>query len=190
MIGVTRIICVLAMMSISTGVAVYRREAFQRLSVGWGNPDLPTIEAKNRQYYVETVLRADYFKAQYYCKRHGMELVSIESKEENDALKKALDGLELSGNYQFLTSGVKIPDVEIWAWMSSGKPIRYRNFKNGYNKYGTGNRCISAIYDEPSKGLNMMWTSDPCDEYKFFICEEKNQCNRTNEYTTASYMRG
>ncbi|CAG9820833.1 unnamed protein product [Phaedon cochleariae] len=62
----------------------------------------------DRHYYFETIFAGDYHSAILFCKYHDMELLSIESKEENDFLWKHLQPLRSFSNRRFQNLFVRI----------------------------------------------------------------------------------
>ncbi|CAG9855092.1 unnamed protein product [Phyllotreta striolata] len=93
-----------------------------------------TMELQRYQdslYYFQTIFKGTFFQAMQFCKFHGMELVSIESKDENDFLHEALSKFLTAGDYLFWSSGIKVEPDNRWEWMGTGKPISYFNWLAG-----------------------------------------------------------
>ncbi|KAK9878341.1 hypothetical protein WA026_021641, partial [Henosepilachna vigintioctopunctata] len=61
----------------------------QKITQPQFHTSLPLIQLGNagKYYYFETSLRLNYFEAFAYCRRNHMDLLSIESKEEDDLIK-------------------------------------------------------------------------------------------------------
>jgi len=65
------------------------------LSAHWA---MPLSRLGERQYYLGTFFKANWYKAAKYCRYHGMQLASIETQEENNILEEHVKSF---GNQSF-----------------------------------------------------------------------------------------
>jgi len=71
-------------------------------------------------------LQTDWFAADLYCKNHGMDLVSIESQEEQNKLIPLLEAGHL-----YWTSGSQEQGGRQWIWSATGQSFSYANWNEG-----------------------------------------------------------
>ncbi|XP_028131894.1 perlucin [Diabrotica virgifera virgifera] len=92
------------------------------------NPSIPNlITFGNSVYYIVHTFEGYWLDAMLHCKSLNMDLVSIESQQENNFLHQKMR--EYFGNgpeYWFWSSGAKLKNR--WVWMSKGRPINYYNW--------------------------------------------------------------
>ncbi|KAF4526695.1 hypothetical protein B566_EDAN015333 [Ephemera danica] len=101
---------------------------------------------------------ATWYDASYFCNAHGMDLASIESKEENDAIMNHLGGV---GNY-YWASGNKISRVT-YLWIN-GEYMLYTDWAPGEpDTYS--NNCMALLRDD--------WYDLHCYDRTYFVCEER-----------------
>ncbi|XP_050504340.1 uncharacterized protein LOC126883134 [Diabrotica virgifera virgifera] len=103
-----------------------------------GNKNLPgnLITYGNSQYFIADNVRQCWWEAWRYCKSLYMDLVSIESQEENNFLYEKLKERYGSGaEYSFWTAGAK--KGRGWVWKTTRLPIYYFNWDPNVN---AGNR--------------------------------------------------
>lgn len=87
-----------------------------------------------------------------------MSLIEIQSKEETDEYKTAVDRAEVSGNAFWMGSERDAIDNS-FRWNSNGETIRYENFKEGEpNNYGNIENCMFVWID----GDKYYWNDCPC----------------------------
>merc|ERR1712071_258507 len=65
------------------------------LSAHWA---MPLSRLGERQYYLGTFFKANWYKAAKYCRYHGMQLASIETQEENNILEEHVKSFGLAMN--------------------------------------------------------------------------------------------
>ncbi|XP_050517672.1 C-type lectin 37Db-like isoform X1 [Diabrotica virgifera virgifera] len=132
-------------------------------------PTLKLYRLGQKSYYLGNIFKANLLQAEQFCRYHGMNLVNIESKEENDFLQKIIieTGMvkDTSGEYIF-TSFTRIPDGENYVSLTSGKTLTYFNWHEGQPNGGT-EECI-GLYLEKSE---VQWHDVSCWSKYYFICE-------------------
>ncbi|KAG5867131.1 hypothetical protein JTB14_006258 [Gonioctena quinquepunctata] len=132
-------------------------------------PSLKLEKFGDRLYYFGAIFEGNYYQAMQFCNFHDMDLVSIETKDENDFLWKHLQSFLGWGEYWFWTSGTTMPD-DHWVWLSTGKPILFANwFPNQPDNAGGNEKCLEARYKHTNEAL--MWNDHGCTEKKHVICE-------------------
>ncbi|XP_075169081.1 C-type lectin 37Db [Haematobia irritans] len=118
----------------------------------------------DKQYYIETYDKLDWYQASVACTQKGMTLASIESEKEYRRLGSHLiiQGLK---DKKFWLSGSNLVNNE-YKWMDSGKSIVYEKWsaeaREGQNK------CIQTDAD-------FKWGVKDCttdDDKAYFICSK------------------
>ncbi|XP_028142649.1 snaclec coagulation factor IX/factor X-binding protein subunit A [Diabrotica virgifera virgifera] len=135
---------------------------------------IPTLKLHHRgkkSYYLGNIFKGNLLKAEQFCRYHGMNLVNIESTEENDFLQKIIvetgslgDGLEGSDDYM-LTSFTRIPDGK-YVSLTSGKTLTYLNWHRNQPNGGQ-EECI-GLHRE---GSELQWHDVSCWSKYYFCCE-------------------
>jgi len=144
-------------------------------------------------------LEVDWLDARNICRRHCMDLVSIETPAENNLVKRRL----VSGGVKYIwTSGRKCnfndcnrPDLQPnsvngWFWSGSGEKIKATNNRNNGDWSHTGgvgrpqpdNReitegndeaCLAILNNFYNDGVN--WHDVACHHKKSFVCEDSDE---------------
>ncbi|XP_063779638.1 collectin-12 [Pseudophryne corroboree] len=102
--------------------------------------------------------------AKLFCEEKGAMLVVIESKEEQQFIKK-----QSSGKGNFWIGLTDKEEENVWKWLDGTIPI-FTNWKVGQPdnwtpEMGPGENCAGLIYS----GL---WNDFHCDDFNNFICEK------------------
>ncbi|XP_072387207.1 lectin subunit alpha-like [Diabrotica undecimpunctata] len=119
-------------------------------------------------YHINETFRGNWLQAMLYCKSHNMDLVSIESKKENDFLYKILKRYFNTQQTWYWTSGTTLP-YDKWVWMATGSPITYSNWhlKNPDNY--DGNEAALEVKYFP--GEDLYWNDKNQNHVLLAICE-------------------
>lgn len=133
---------------------------------------MPLQKLGSKQYYLGIFFKANWYKAEQYCRFHGMHLASINSAEEQKDLQDHIQAYGM-GHEHFWTSGTDQGEEGKFFWMGTGKPITYQNWNAGEpNNFqyedGEQEHCLE-MWDRDGKGLG--WNDTPCSFSTFFICE-------------------
>ncbi|XP_014367902.2 pulmonary surfactant-associated protein D [Papilio machaon] len=133
---------------------------------------MPLLKSGEKRYYLGIFFKANWFKAQQYCRFHGMHLASISSQEENDRLEKYVKDSGY-GREHFWTSGTDLAEEGNFFWMANGRPLTFVNWNAGEpNNFryenGEEENCLE-LWNRDDKGLK--WNDSPCSFETFFICE-------------------
>ena len=108
--------------------------------------------------------QTDWFAADLYCKKHGMDLVSIESQEEQDKLIQLLEQGHL-----YWTSGSVNHGTRQWIWSATGQSFTYANWNEGKpDSLGDGQHLI--IDGVPP---HFRWDNMPNSSSIHFVCEHE-----------------
>ncbi|XP_073946940.1 uncharacterized protein isoform X4 [Choristoneura fumiferana] len=133
---------------------------------------MPLLKTGEKRYYLGIFFKANWFKAQQYCRFHGMHLASIASQQENDQLEKYVKDSGY-GREHFWTSGTDLAEEGNFFWMANGRPLTFVNWNAGEpNNFryenGEEENCLE-LWNRDDKGLK--WNDSPCSFETFFICE-------------------
>ncbi|KAJ2943657.1 hypothetical protein O0L34_g16769 [Tuta absoluta] len=133
---------------------------------------MPLLKTGEKRYYLGIFFKANWFKAQQYCRFHGMHLASISSQKENDELEKYVKDSGY-GREHFWTSGTDLAEEGNFFWMANGRPLTFVNWNAGEpNNFryenGEEENCLE-LWNRDDKGLK--WNDSPCSFETFFICE-------------------
>ncbi|CAG4946939.1 unnamed protein product [Parnassius apollo] len=133
---------------------------------------MPLLKTGEKRYYLGIFFKANWFKAQQYCRFHGMHLASISSQEENDKLEKYVKDSGY-GREHFWTSGTDLAEEGSFFWMANGRPLTFVNWNAGEpNNFryenGEEENCLE-LWNRDDKGLK--WNDSPCSFETYFICE-------------------
>ncbi|XP_050675237.1 low affinity immunoglobulin epsilon Fc receptor-like isoform X2 [Leptidea sinapis] len=133
---------------------------------------MPLLKSGEKRYYLGIFFKANWFKAQQYCRFHGMHLASISSQEENDRLEKYVRESGF-GREHFWTSGTDLAEEGSFFWMANGRPLTFVNWNAGEpNNFryenGEEENCLE-LWNRDDKGLK--WNDSPCSFETYFICE-------------------
>ncbi|XP_072947132.1 uncharacterized protein tfc isoform X2 [Epargyreus clarus] len=136
---------------------------------------MPLLKTGEKRYYLGIFFKANWFKAQQYCRFHGMHLASISSQEENDKLEKYVKDSGY-GREHFWTSGTDLAEEGNFFWMANGRPLTFVNWNAGEpNNFryenGEEENCLE-LWNRDDKGLK--WNDSPCSFETFFICEVRS----------------
>ncbi|KAF4519493.1 hypothetical protein B566_EDAN010102 [Ephemera danica] len=128
-----------------------------------GNLALTDIGGKY-YYYDKSVL--SYFDALQFCRFNGMDLISIETQQEQDAVNVFLKSKGLSGAW-VITSGNKIGSRCEYEWENgdtlSYKPLPFTNWLPGEPATRTLEDCLMLVLDK--------WLDVYCTAVTYFMCE-------------------
>jgi len=148
-------------------------EPANRQSSGGGKRfSMPLRILGQKKYYIGMFFKANWYKAEQYCRFHGMHLASINSVQEQKELEEHLQSIGM-GEEHFWTSGTDQAQEGSFFWMSTGKPITYENWNAGEpNNFqyenGEEEHCLE-LWNRDGKGLR--WNDTPCSFQTFFVCE-------------------
>jgi len=133
---------------------------------------MPLRMLGEKKYYLGMFFKANWYKAEQYCRFHGMHLASINSAGEQKDLEEHIQSIGM-GEEHFWTSGTDQAEEGSFFWMSTGKPITYENWNSGEpNNFqyenGEEEHCLE-LWNRDGKGLR--WNDTPCSFETFFVCE-------------------
>ncbi|XP_056636538.1 perlucin-like isoform X1 [Diorhabda sublineata] len=132
-------------------------------------PSMTLARFKDSVYYFAGIFKGNHYQATQLCKYHNMDLVSIETKEENDFLYEYMTSFYGNTDYIFWTSG-SIDNLSDWIWMGTGKPIIFANwFPKQPDNAGNNEKYLEVNYSLNNKGL--MWNDRISTFQNYAICE-------------------
>ncbi|XP_028129339.1 C-type lectin 37Db-like isoform X2 [Diabrotica virgifera virgifera] len=130
-------------------------------------PTLNLYHRGNKSYYIGNIFKANVLHAEQFCRYHDMNLVNIETQEENNFLEEKLFEAGPPDEF-FLTSLNRIPNNKLWISLTSGKSLKYFNWqKDEPNNVKKEEQCI--IVRTVNKELK--WYDGFCWDFYYFICE-------------------
>ncbi|KAF4529630.1 hypothetical protein B566_EDAN011471 [Ephemera danica] len=137
----------------------------------------PLQTLNGRKYYVDiSSAEFTWYAAQAECMKHGMELATIGSQAEHDAITNYIQGAGKGGS-EFFIGGNKMGTQCIYVW-DNGEPMTYTNWNTGNPAQQTTEECMTW-YDGK-------WNDLPCSWTKWFICEEVDETTTTTTSTTTT----
>jgi len=133
---------------------------------------VPVTSLGAKKYYLGIFFKANWYKAEQYCRFHGMHLASINSAEEQRNLQEHIQSFGM-GHEHFWTSGTDQAEEGSFFWMSTGKPLTFENWNSGEPnnfQYENGEKehCLE-LWNRDGKGLR--WNDTPCSFQTYFVCE-------------------
>jgi len=148
------------------------RQAQHSIPISSNSFSMPTAALGKKEYYLGIFFKANWFKAEQYCRFHGMHLASVNSAGEQKDLEEHITSFGM-GNEHFWSSGTDQAEEGKFFWMSTGKPLTYENWNAGEPnnfKYenGEGENCLE-LWNRDGKGLK--WNDTPCSFESYFVCE-------------------
>ncbi|XP_039187522.1 macrophage mannose receptor 1-like [Crotalus tigris] len=140
---------------------------YKRVEDGW-------IEFENNEYYFSnTSMPAE--KARKFCKQHGGDLTTIESKQEKVFLWKYAVRY---GIYSDSYIGLILSLDKKFGWMD-GTPVTYEAWAPGEPNFANEDEhCVVMYYDSG------VWNDINCGAMNSFICERHNSSVRTTAAPT------
>ncbi|XP_058456749.1 C-type lectin 37Da-like [Malaya genurostris] len=124
-------------------------------------------------------IKANWFKAHEFCTTLGMELISIESQAEHNALIKFIRSTDKFSNAtRFWIGASDLAEEGIYTWISSGRLVTFTNWAaNEPNNINNTEHCIEIIHNIY---INQVWQWNDMEcrnEIAYFVCESEDiQC--------------
>ncbi|XP_022227637.2 C-type lectin 37Da [Drosophila obscura] len=124
------------------------------------------------KYALGTFAKVNWYQAQATCASYGYTLVSINTENDQRALRnflytRAHSQLQLLSE-PLWTSGTDLANPDNWIWFSNGRTFTYRNFQNGLSYYpSNGSDCL-GVY-----AITGAWVNADCREQRYFVCEKR-----------------
>ena len=103
---------------------------WERRNTTWASFSRYKIYPKCPKGVNVNILQANWYKAEQYCRFHGMHLASIDSADEQRDLQEHIQAVGM-GHEHFWTSGTDQGEEGKFFWMSTGRPITYSNYNAG-----------------------------------------------------------
>jgi len=130
-------------------------------------------------YFAPKEMMFSWDEAHQYCQSFGMDMISLDSKDEYDIVSTAMinKGWVTQSDYEKYdswTAGQKGTDG-IWRWMSSGEPISHFEWYSGYK--GKANACLGfGVYKgRPTPDFRAAIWDFPCSRKWHAICEYNHE---------------
>ncbi|XP_026805655.1 lectin subunit alpha-like [Rhopalosiphum maidis] len=130
--------------------------------------DWHVVKSGNKNFYIQTYFKANWFKAMEYCHFHGMQFASITSEEENKLVVDELNALNYGENSHFWISGNDLSENNTFIWLGNGQTFKFKNWLDNEPNDRPNEDCVEYWY-KGSEGFK--WNDEICDKNYFFICE-------------------
>ncbi|KAF4523638.1 hypothetical protein B566_EDAN010146 [Ephemera danica] len=127
---------------------------------------LPLITLGGTEYYIHTSSNVIWFDAYKICKANDLALLSIETEDENNIIKRGIVSSNLSA--RFWTSGNDLEQEGNWIWRSTRQPFTFKNWE--VNQPGDREKGLENCMYIGNDGNK--WHDAPCTETYYFICEK------------------
>ncbi|XP_072525638.1 uncharacterized protein [Salminus brasiliensis] len=136
---------------------IARQEVLRGLSaLGW--------RYFNSSLYSITTVKKTWSQSQLDCQSKGADLVIINSREEQDYINTALDGIE---------AWIGLTDIQtegVWKWVDDSALTTGYWLGGEPNNFANNEDCASDI---SSYSSNSTWVDSPCGRSHFALCEKK-----------------
>ncbi|KAL3271946.1 hypothetical protein HHI36_022416 [Cryptolaemus montrouzieri] len=129
---------------------------------------LPLVLLGDQYYYFGIYFKTNYYKANEFCRAHGMNLLSIETEAENSLILKYWKQ-NLKKVDHIYTSGSDLGEEGNFIWLSTGKPLNFTYWSPPQpDNAGKNEHCVE-IWKLAEN--NYFWNDIPCTASYYFICE-------------------
>ncbi|CAG9800357.1 unnamed protein product [Chironomus riparius] len=143
-----------------------------------------------KRYHFVTIFKANFFKAHQYCQLHNLELLTIDSKDEEIAFLNLLNSKDFihKSAKDFWTSGTDLGNEGHFFFLSNGKSVDELTWAHGEPnnaKKSDSNEtenCMSFTMNENLKFFRLF--DRFCSMKFYFICQETRQRRRSNVATS------
>ncbi|XP_039450422.1 perlucin-like [Culex pipiens pallens] len=137
-------------------------------------PFFRAAQFPNQRYFVFNSRQVTFFEAWHLCASIGLRLASVNSAEDDAALKLALRAAGSNQVGPWWIAGTDLGKTGHFVWITTMKPLGYRtgysNFAPGEpNNAGGVEHCVEAGW--PSGTL---WNDKNCEARRRYVCETYN----------------
>ncbi|XP_055622027.1 C-type lectin 37Da-like [Toxorhynchites rutilus septentrionalis] len=135
------------------------------------------LQVSLKQYQIPS-LRGNWFKAFEFCRSIGMQLATIRSRDENDAIARYIQDTDKYNDVSstFWIGGSDLAEEGTFSWMPTGRLVTFSNWSPGEpnNAFGS-EHCTQLVYI-PRFEQRWTWNDNNCtDLYIYFVCETASQ---------------
>ncbi|CAH1168559.1 unnamed protein product [Phyllotreta striolata] len=136
-------------------------------------PESPRVWKKQVPAGIKTFFIASHTENGTYgieaCKNSGLELASIDSKEENDILVQEISGL-FGSTLTYWTAG-KFTDQGKWVWITTGKEMTFSDWSENQPNFDDypDELCVGMQFEHNKKGH---WLTTSCKWHRGIICQK------------------
>ncbi|XP_019931003.2 C-type lectin 37Da [Aedes albopictus] len=146
------------------------------LIVIWAYMHVQSAPSSTGKEYEIPNIKANWYKASEICNYFGMQLVTITSRDENDAVARFVQRSDKFSDVacSFWIGGNDLAEEGTFSWMPNGQLVRYANWTPGEpNNHNGTEHCMQIVY-EPRREQRWTWNDNKCrTKYMYFICESK-----------------
>ncbi|XP_017773270.1 PREDICTED: C-type lectin 37Da-like [Nicrophorus vespilloides] len=132
-------------------------------------------EIDGNKYYFEPHAKAGFFNAFMFCRKHNMELITIETnKIFETVLEIAEKSMEFGKGKSIWTSGTDKAESKNWMFLSNGNPVTINRWlPRQPDNLGLNEHCIAIRNEGGAFGFN----DAKCWNEFNFMCKVVDQCN-------------
>ncbi|KAL3288921.1 hypothetical protein HHI36_003366 [Cryptolaemus montrouzieri] len=129
---------------------------------------LPLVTIGKKLYHLHSTRKANFHQAFQFCRRHGMNLLSINTESEEDVITNFLTKSKIA---EVWTSGTDLAEEGKFVWLSTGQPFNFTDWAaNEPDNSGSIEDCVQIVLGA-SHSKQYVWVDTICDELSYFICE-------------------
>ncbi|CAG7834477.1 unnamed protein product [Allacma fusca] len=142
------------------------------------NRNIKLVAMNGNQYWFSSsspyAPMLNFHLAYQYCRTLGLQLVTLETKEEVDLIAAYLKSFEGNSGKEYWTSGNKLGSEDSWIWMSSGEQLNatFSDYWLQQKLLGgvSGSKQCMTMQAAMNKGT--VFTPEDCSRPLTFICEQ------------------
>ncbi|XP_050509404.1 perlucin-like [Diabrotica virgifera virgifera] len=103
---------------------------------------IPLEHWGNKSYWIGSSFQATWFGAIDFCSQMHMQLLTINSAEENEAIFGYIK--EAKKGFEYWTAGTRLVDESKWVWFPYGDLVNYTNWSKGQPDHRNGEKCLQV----------------------------------------------
>ncbi|XP_039443833.1 perlucin-like [Culex pipiens pallens] len=134
-------------------------------------PYFRAAQFPNQRYFVFNNRQVTFFEAWHQCASIGLRLASVNSAEDDAALKLALRAADSNEVGPWWIAGTDLGKTGYFVWITTMKPLGYRT---GYSNFAPGQpdnangveHCVEAGWRSGTT-----WNDRNCDAKRRYVCE-------------------
>ncbi|XP_058832083.1 C-type lectin 37Db-like [Topomyia yanbarensis] len=131
-----------------------------------------------KKYHIPN-FRTNWHKANEFCNSIGMRLLTIRSREENDAVAQFVQSTDKFNDVQcyFWIGGSDLGEEGVFSWVATGKLVTFTNWSPGEPNNNNGTEdCMQMVFI-PRFAQRWTWNDNNCKgSHMYFICEDATDC--------------
>ncbi|EDS28420.1 salivary C-type lectin [Culex quinquefasciatus] len=142
-----------------------------RVNTPYFRVNTPYFRFPNQRYFVFNNRQVTFFEAWHQCASIGLRLASVNSAEDDTALRLALRAADSNEVGPWWIAGTDLGKTGHFVWITTMKPLGYRT---GYTNFGPGQpdnaggveHCVEAGWRSGTT-----WNDRNCEVRNRYVCE-------------------